>query len=238
MFFAGFRLSGVRVGAAMLFAWAVFPYTLYSANNNTNDIVVAAVAAAGLALVSSPIGRGVAVAAGFAIKLYPLLLGLLWMLHGGLRRRSIVDFALGGLAVLISSFWVLALGVSPVEGARLFYESTLYFQGGRETPWTIYAQVPELSFLQRPLTVAVLVLAVLVAFLPRKRTVRRLAALSAAVVIGFQLTVNYWFYPYITWFEPFVFLALLPATSEKSPLDRESTDQTPADHEEPRGLST
>ncbi|MBA2441770.1 MAG: DUF2029 domain-containing protein [Rubrobacter sp.] len=238
MFFAGFRLSGVRVGAAMLFAWAVFPYTLYSANNNTNDIVVAAVAAAGLALISSPIGRGVAVAAGFAIKLYPLLLAPLWMLHGGLRRRSIVDFVLGGLAVLIASFWVLALGVSPVEGARLFYESTLSFQGDRETPWTIYAQVPELSFLQRPLTVAVLVLAVLVAFLPRKRTVRRLAALSAAVVIGFQLTVNYWFYPYITWFEPFVFLALLPATGEKSPLDRGSGDQTPADHEEPRGLST
>jgi hypothetical protein len=54
---------------------------------------------------------------------------------------------------------------------------------------------------------------------PRRRTVRRLAAFSAALVIGFQLTVNYWFYPYVTWFEPFVFLALLAATNEKTALD-------------------
>jgi hypothetical protein len=51
---------------------------------------------------------------------------------------------------------------------------------------------------------------------------RRLAAFSAALVIGFQLTTNYWFYPYVTWFEPFVFLSLLLATNEKTPLDGES----------------
>jgi hypothetical protein len=56
---------------------------------------------------------------------------------------------------------------------------------------------------------------------PRKRTIRRLAAFSAALVIGFQLTTNYWYYPYVTWFEPFVFLALLPATNEKTALDGE-----------------
>jgi hypothetical protein len=46
-----------------------------------------------------------------------------------------------------------------------------------------------------------------------------LAALSAATVIAFQLTVNYWFYAYVTWFEPFVFVSLLLATNEKSVLD-------------------
>ena len=61
--------------------------------------------------------------------------------------------------------------------------------------------------------------AVLVAFVPRKRTIRRLAALSAAVIIAFQLTVNYWFYPYVIWFEPFVFLSLLLATNEKTEVD-------------------
>jgi len=48
-------------------------------------------------------------------------------------------------------------------------------------------------------------------------------------VVGFQLTTNYWFYPYVTWFEPFVFLALLPATNEKTSLDGESTQQAAAD---------
>jgi phosphoglycerol transferase MdoB-like AlkP superfamily enzyme len=64
-----------------------------------------------------------------------------------------------------------------------------------------------------------ILLCILVAFVPREKTLRRLAALSAALVIAFQLTVNYWFYAYITWFEPFVFVSLLLATNQKSALD-------------------
>jgi hypothetical protein len=67
-------------------------------------------------------------------------------------------------------------------------------------------------------------LSILVAFVPREKTLRRLAALSAALVIAFQLTVNYWFYAYITWFEPFVFVSLLLATNQKTSLDKR--DQT------------
>ena len=221
MLVAGLKFAGRSGAAAMVFAWTVFPYTLYSANNNTNDIVVAAVAAVGLALATSSIGRGATVAAGFAIKLYPLVLGPLWMMQGGRRRHSILDFFLGGAAVIFASFWVLFLDGNPVEGARTFYEKTLAFQGDRTSPWTIYTQLPQLDLLQTPFTALVILLSFVVAVVPRKRTVRRLAAFSAALVIAFQLTVNYWFYPYVTWFEPFVFLALLTATNEKTPLDGE-----------------
>ena len=219
MLLAGWRFSGPRGGAAMFFAWSVFPYTLYSTNNNTNDVMVAAIAAIGLAAAASPIGRGATIAAGFAIKLYPLMLGPLWLLHEGRRRIPMIDFFLGGAAVLMMSFWVLALDGNPIEGARLFYEKSIAFQGDRETPWTIYAQVPWTKTFQLPMQILVFFVALSVAFLPQRRTVRRLAALSAALVIGFQLTVNYWFYPYVTWFEPFVFLALLTATNEKTALD-------------------
>jgi hypothetical protein len=71
------------------------------------------------------------------------------------------------------------------------------------------------------------VLAFIVAMWPRRRTIRRLAAFSAALIIGFELTTNYWFYPYVTWFEPFVFVALLPATNPKSPLDGEGVQPDP-----------
>src|SRR3712207_7067770 len=37
LLFAGWRLAGPKGAAALTFAWAVFPYTLYSANNNTNE---------------------------------------------------------------------------------------------------------------------------------------------------------------------------------------------------------
>ena len=226
LLFAGWKLAGIRGAAALAFAWAVFPYTLYSANNNTNDIVVAAVSAVALATAASPLARGASVAAGFAVKLYPIILGPLWLMHDGHKRRPMIDFFLGGLGVVLLSFWILLLDGHPLEAARLFYEKTIAFQGARETPWTIFGQVPALKFLQQPLLAGVIVLAFVVAVWPRRRTMRRLAAFSAALVIGFQLTTNYWFYPYVTWFEPFVFLALLPATNEKTALDGEGSGQS------------
>ncbi|MDQ4126762.1 MAG: hypothetical protein M3151_02195 [Actinomycetota bacterium] len=234
LLFAGYRLAGPRGAAALVFAWAAFPYTLYATNNNTNDVIVAAVSAIGLAAAASPLARGATIAAGFAVKLYPLILGPLWITYEGPRRRPITDFVLGGSGVVLLCFWVLLLDGHPLEAARLFYEKTLAFQGDRVSPWTIFTQVPALGFLQRPLTAFAIFLAILVAFVPRKKTVRRLAALSAAVVIAFQLTTNYWFYPYVIWFEPFVFLALLPATNEKTALDRkhEASGVSPQQDEE------
>ena len=226
LFITGWKLTGPKGAAALVFAWAAFPYTLYSTNNNTNDIVVAAVAAIGLATAASPLARGASIAAGFATKLYPILLGPLWMMHDGARRRPLVDFILGGVGVVLLTFWVLLLDGQPLEAARLFYEKTIAFQGARETPWTIFAQIPALKFLQQPLLAAVILLAFIVAVWPRRRTMRRLAAFSAAIVVGFQITTNYWFYPYVTWFEPFVFLSLLLATNEKTALDGESTRQS------------
>ena len=231
LFVAGWRLSGPKVGAALAFAWAAFPYTLYAANNNTNDIVVAALSAIGLAAASSPLGRGAVIAAGFCVKLYPIILAPLWMMHDeGVagRRRPIALFVVGGASVLVLSFWVLVIDGRPLGAARLFYERTIAFQGTRESPWTIFAQVPELGFLQQPLLALVIVVAFVVAVWPRRRTLRRLAAFSAALVIGFELTTNYWFYPYVTWFEPFVFVALLAATNEKTALDGSQEDVQPA----------
>jgi hypothetical protein len=241
---AGWRYAGNRGAAVLFFAWAVFPYTLYSTNNNTNDVIVAAVAAIGLATAVSPLARGASVAAGFSVKLFPLLLAPLWMFHDFRKKRaSVVDFALGGLGVVLLTFWVLALDGDPVGGTALFIDKTLTFQAGRETPWTIFTQVPELSFLKSPLSAFAILLACLVALVPifRKSTIRRLAALSAAVIVAFELTVNYWFYPYVTWFEPFVFIALLLVTNEKTPLDSETEAlEKPTQHpdsDEPAGTS-
>ncbi len=222
MLVAGWRLSGLRLGAAMFLAWAVFPYTLYTTNNNANDIIVAAAAAIGLAAATSPIARGLTVTAGFALKLYPILLVPLWFLHDDVRRGPMLKFILGGVAVVVTTFWVLFLDGDPVGSLKLFYDKTIAFQGTRDTPWTIFTQVPQIAFLKEPLTAAVVLLAFIVAVFPSgKRTVRQLAALSAAVVIAFQLTTNYWFYTYVIWFEPFIFLALLAATNEKTALDKE-----------------
>jgi hypothetical protein len=47
------------------------------------------------------------------------------------------------------------------------------------------------------------------AFVPRVRSPLRLAALTAAVLVGFELVLTHWFYLYLPWFFPFVALALV-----------------------------
>ena len=49
---------------------------------------------------------------------------------------------------------------------------------------------------------------VVAAFLPRRKSPLQLAALTAALVAGFQLVLTHWFYLYIPWFFPFVAFAL------------------------------
>jgi hypothetical protein len=55
----------------------------------------------------------------------------------------------------------------------------------------------------------------LVAFLPRRRSPLRLAALTAALLLGFELVLTHWFYLYIPWFFPFVVIALFATGSGK-----------------------
>src|SRR5215211_562821 len=230
LLFAGWRYAGARGGAALLFAWTVFPYTLYATNQNSNDIIVGAVAAVGLATATSPLARGMTVSAGFAIKLYPLILAPLWMLHDFRRRRvaPILKFVLGGTVVLLLSFWVLFLGGDPVENAKLFYERTFVVQSTRESPFSIFGQFPALAAVHRLLEVGVILLALLVAVVPKKRTIRRLAAFSAALIIAFQIVLLHWFYAYIVWFEPFIFVALLLATNHKTALDGAGSERQAA----------
>ena len=45
--------------------------------------------------------------------------------------------------------------------------------------------------------------------MPRRKSILQLAALTAAILIGFELALTHWFYLYIPWFFPFVAFALL-----------------------------
>jgi hypothetical protein len=79
--------------------------------------------------------------------------------------------------------------------------------------------------------VLLLVGAVAAYFVPRRKTVRQLAALTAALLIGFELVLTHWFYLYLPWFFPFVAFVVL--TPEPEP----AAAAIPAAHErEPRAL--
>ena len=63
-------------------------------------------------------------------------------------------------------------------------------------------------------------LALVVAFVPRRRDAFQVAALGAAVIIAVQLTVSHWFYLYIVWFAPLALVALMAAAGAPGPSRR------------------
>ena len=212
----GRRFGGPRLAATLAFAWAAYPFTLYVSNSNTNDAIMPALLIWGFWLASSAWARGGAIALAGWTKFAALLLAPLWLSYPNGWRMPARRFVLGFAGATVAAFLVLLLEPDPLHAARVFGERTFGFQLDRESPFSIWGWgqyhargVPDLHVLQQVLQVLVLAGAVLVAFVPRRKSILQLAALTAAVLIGFELVLTHWFYLYIPWFFPFVALAVL-----------------------------
>jgi hypothetical protein len=214
MIMIGWQLAGPRLGLVLGLAWAAFPFSAYVLETNANDSLVAAMLAWGLVAARSPVGRGLGVGLAAAAKLSPALLLPLWSRHpyprgGGGALRRLAGYALGLAGAVALTGWVLLL--DGLDGVRAFWSRTVQYQLDRESPFSIWGQYESLRPVQLALMVVVAVAAVAVLRWPRRLDLLGMAALSGALVIGFQLTLTHWFYLYIAWFLPFVLLAIVPA---------------------------
>lgn len=212
----GLRLGGRRLAVLLAFAWASYPFTAYTLNANTNDAMMPAILLGGFALVTSDWARGASVALAGWTKFGALLVGPLWATYPTLELRRLVRFALAFLAATLLAFSILLLEPSLWEAVRVFWERTIAFQSGRDSPFSIWGWgqyhargIPDLGFLQPVVALLAVLLALAVAARPRRKGPVELAALTAAVLAAFQLTLTHWFYLYLPWVVPFVFLWLL-----------------------------
>jgi hypothetical protein len=222
---------GTELGVLLCFAWAACPYTAYALESNTNDALVSLTLAAALLCLTAPIPRGITLALSSMTKFAPLALGPLFATYGAtgsgsLRRyaRVVVPFTIAfAIAVLVVCFQALQ-----DPGLSTFWHRTIAEQGGRDSPFSIWGQDHSLGWLQAVVKAAVVALAVLVAFRPRRRDHVTVAALGAAVLIGMQLTVDHWFYLYIPWFLPFLLIAMLATGTVPLGVDRDEDLVDPA----------
>jgi hypothetical protein len=212
----GRRFGGARLAATLAFAWAAYPFTLYASNSNTNDAIMPAFLIWGFWLASSAWARGAAVALAGWTKFAALLLAPLWLSYPSGLRLPVRRFAFGFAAATAAAFLVLLLEPDPLHAARVFVERTVGFQLDRDSPFSLWGWgqyhaegIPDLHAVQQVLQVLVVVGALAVAFVPRRKSILQLAALTAAVLIGFELVLTHWFYLYIPWFFPFVAFAVL-----------------------------
>jgi len=200
--------DGVALGVALAYAWAAYPYTTFVLESNSNDSLVAlgcvgALLAASLARdYAAGLWTGAAVALGAAAKFVTLALAPLF------ARRAPLVFAAALLLTLVATVAPFA----PDGELRELYDRTIGYQASRPSPFSIWGQGDTpLDWLQTVLKVAAAGLALVVAFVPRRPDLRQMAALGAAVLIAIQLVATHWFYLYIVWFVPFVFVALFAA---------------------------
>jgi hypothetical protein len=238
LFLLGRRLrpgpEGTALGAVLCFAWSACPYTAFALESNTNDALVSMLLVATLLVITSPSARGALLALASATKFAPLALAPLFATYDsagraagavegtavrGPARRALSVIAPFALAFAVTTLIVTAQALLD-PGLSTFWDRTIGNQAGRDSPFSVWGQSPSLGWLHTAVKAGVVALALLVAFRPRRRDPVTIAALGAAVLIALQLTIDHWFYLYLPWFLPFMFVALLARGRDQDLLDR------------------
>ena len=221
----GLRVGGARLATTLAFAWAAYPFTQYVSSSNTNDALPPLFLIWGFWLVTSPAARGAAVALSGWTKFAPLVVAPLWASYpDGLRRpRDKAVFVGAFAAATVVAFSILLFEPNLLHALRVFWDRTLSSQINRQSPFSIWdwrqyhAGLPDLHILQRVLEGLLVIGAIGVYFVPRRKSPLQLAALTAALLLGFQLVLTHWFYLYLPWFFPFAAFAVLAPAAEPVP---------------------
>ncbi|HET7573077.1 MAG TPA: hypothetical protein VFJ77_10485 [Gaiellaceae bacterium] len=236
LWLVGLRFGGSRLAATLGFAWVAYPFTQYASNSNTNDVLMPCFLVWGFWLLTSPVGRGIFAALSGWTKFASLVVAPLWLTYPDRRPkpRFLAGFALATLA----AFSVVLLEPSPLHELRVFWDRTVGWQFGRDAPFSLWdwgqyhaRGLPDLHLVQRVLQGLLVAGALGAAFLPARKSPLQLAALTAALLAGFQVVLTYWLYTYIPWFFPFAAVALLASAVPRPQVDVEEAREQP--HQEP-----
>jgi hypothetical protein len=214
----GQRLGGRPLAHAFVFAYLLYPFPDLSLTGETNDALIAALCVwAIVAATESPVGRGLLIAAAALTKFLPALLAVQFLGVRQGRTRYVLTLVLSLAAMLA---WPLI-----TSGPAKFADSTFGYQliqRGGGVQFSIWTYVPHAAIAARPILAAGLVLLALSpVFRPPVQDVRQHAALAAALLIGAQLLLGYWFYSYLTWWYPLLIIAIIharPARETAGPL--------------------
>jgi hypothetical protein len=222
----GLRFGGPWLAGALPFAWAAYPFTQYVSSSNTNDALPAAFLIWGFWLVTSSWARGIFVALSSWTKFATLVVAPMWLTYSEVRwrPRRLVAFAGGFVLATAAAFSILVLEPNPVHAAHVFFQRTIKNQIDRQSPFSLWdwrqyhaRGIPNLHVVQYVLEALLVAASVAFAFVPRRKSPLQLAALTGALVIGFELVLTHWFYLYIPWFFPFVAFAFLASSGHSAP---------------------
>jgi hypothetical protein len=232
----GRRFGGNALAVTLAFAWAAWPFTQYVSNSNTNDALMPLFLIWGFWLVTWPAARGAFAALAGWTKFGALLVAPLWASYPDAlgRRREKAFFVGAFVAATLAVFSILLLEPHPLSAVGTFWDRTVGWQLDRRSPFSIWDWrqygdgLPDFHLVQRVLEGLVLLGAIAAYFLPRRKSPLQLAALTAALLIGFELVLTHWFYLYLPWFFPFVaYVSLAPAAAPEPAAEELTSDREP-----------
>jgi hypothetical protein len=190
-------------------AWLTFPPLLVTVTTGTTDVVLAALLVGTLMLWRRSVSGAAALSGAAWFKLVPV--ALLPLMLAPLRGRALVRAAGAIAATSAMALAVLAVLGGPGAPERMW--SAIGFQltrGPQHSLWAMIGAV-QIQQLVQAATVALMVGAVV--RIRRDPTLAgdrgRIAAVAAAILLGLQISANYWNYAYLVWVFPFLALSLL-----------------------------
>jgi hypothetical protein len=201
----GRRLGGKPLGQAFVFAYLLYPFPDLSLLAETNDALIAALCVWAIAAAAEhPATRGLLIAAATLTKFLPGLLAVQFLgVRQGRWRYALT--VITALAAMLA--WPLLCGPAQFFNSTFGYQ---LFQRGGGIQFSIWTYLPHSAIVARAVLGAALVLLALSPMLrPEVSCPRQQAALAAALLIGGELLLGYWFYSYITWFYPLLVVALI-----------------------------
>jgi hypothetical protein len=213
LYVLGRRLARPSLGIVLAYLWASFPFTLFVLSSNSNDALVSLLVVVALLAVTSPAGRGIAVALAGMTKFAPFGLAPVFIRGTDSRfsRRRLAIFA----AAFVATVAATLVPVFEAGDLNQFWHESIAYQATRPAPFSIWGLWGGLHIEQHIVQGLAVLLAILAAFLPRRRTLVQVAALAGAILIAVQLGVTYWFYLYLVWFLPPALVALFGSESHR-----------------------
>ena len=214
----GQRLGGRPLARAFVFAYLLYPFPGLSLTAETNDGLIAALCVWAIVVAERPATRGLLVAAATLTKFVPALLAVQFLGVRPGRWRYLLTLVLGLAAMLA---WPLMR-----SGPAAFLDSTLRYQlvqRGSGVQFSIWTYLPHVATVARSVLAAGLVLLALSSRLRAARLQaprpgpRKEAALAAALLMGGQLLLGYWFYSYLTWCYPLLIVAMIRSRPDRRP---------------------
>jgi len=214
LFVLGWTIRGPTLGTILAYLWAAYPFTLFTLSSNSNDSLVALWLVVALLVLRWAVARGVVGAFAGLTKFAPLALAPLLLRGIGPMpsRRVAVRFCLAyGAAIVAAMAYVLLDG-----NLSWLWRDSISYQASRPAPFSIWGlwggTGMSLKIPQHLWQGVVVALGLAVGVFPRgERSIVQVAALGAAIIIGLQMAITYWFYLYIVWFFPLVIVALAAA---------------------------